>query len=366
MLIHLLLLGWIIMSGLYIYSTNKIGLKSKNKLFLFISFLFILLIASLRDTTVGLDTQVYISAYHRINENLNSWEKENWEKGYVILNILIGKISNNNEQIYLACVAAIILIGVGCFIIKNADNISAFFPVFLFVTLNHYLTSMVSLRQYTALAIGINSYTILKQDISKKSLIKSIILILLAMFFHKSALVLFIIPILFSLKNVNKKTIIISAIVGLIVYVFFFELMDFVMGILPGYSRYIINGNLKFQGVPFSNTYKVLLLLKIIVLILVFKQSPSLDENRELYILLALTVISSIISFLTMKVALVWRFGYYFDIFLIIFIPKAIKKIQGIPGFTEGCILLIGTVYYIYLLVVNTAGCVPYSFFSIQ
>lgn len=363
MAIHLALLIWVIASGLYVYSVKKAGQKQKNKIFLWTSFTAIMFITSMRDITVGLDTQVYISAYNNLNESTNSWEERNWEKGYVILNKIIGKMSNNNAQIYLACVAAIILIGIGYFIIKNSNDISTFFPVFLFLTLNHYFTSMVSLRQYTALAIGINSYTILKQDDSKKAQLKSVFLIFLSMLFHKSALVLLIIPILFKLKNVNKKTVLLTIVSGFVIFIFFSEIMSIIMKILPGYSSYIINGNIKFQGVPFGNTYKVLLILKIVVMVLVFKQSPKLEKNKELYILMVLTVISIIISFLTTKVALVWRFGYYFDIFLIIFIPKIIKRIQGMPGIAECCIILMGTVYYIYLLIVNTSGCVPYSFF---
>lgn len=360
---HIGLLIWIIVSAICIYSGDKISKKTKDKIFLSMSFIPIALIAALRNLGVGLDTSVYISVYHNLNMSVNSWEEQNWEKAYVLLNKIVGRLSNHNEQVYLGCVALIILIGIGYFILKNSEEISAFSPVFLFITLNHYLTSMVSLRQYSALAIGINSYTILKKDNSYKAIIKSIILIFISMLFHKSAFVLLVIPILFRLKEINRKTVFTIIIAGAFIFMFFFEVMDVLMWIFPEYAGYKTGGDVKFQGTTLGNTYKLLLLLKIFVMVLIFKLTPKLEINRELYILLVLTIISAIISTFTMRVALIWRMGYYFDIFLIILIPKMIRRIKDMQGLANLCVLLLGSAYYLYLLFVNTAGCVPYSFF---
>lgn len=162
MAVHIGLLIYICILG-YIFFKNGVS-KSGNRYFVIVSFIAIFLIQSMRGLDVGADTPAYIRGYLNINSLTSSWESQNWEKGYVLLNKIVGTITGNNPYWLLAIISAVILTGIGYFIIENTTPAqSAFWPVFFFVTLNHYLTSMVSLRQYCALAIGINIYTVLSR-----------------------------------------------------------------------------------------------------------------------------------------------------------------------------------------------------------
>ncbi len=363
MSVHIFLLMYICLVAVPIFMMKRLTYDLKKRLYVILAFIPMVFIAALRKETVGLDTLVYKNAYYAINGSTNSWEERNWEKGYVVLNKIVGFISNNNAQVFFGVVSCIILIGCGIFIIENSEDINTFLPVFLFVTLNNYFTSMVSLRQYCALAIGINSYTILKKDNSIKGYIKSLILIALALSFHNSAFVLLLVPALFVLKKIHRKFVVVTLLLGVFAYQFFNSIMNLLFKVFTGFARYTVNGNVKFEGVQLGKVYIVLLLVKIIIAIWVFCLNPDDKRNRELYILLVLNVVSVIISFLTMRVALVWRLGYYFDIMLILLLPKIIGRIRGIGILPHIVVLFAGVVYFIYLCYVNTAGCIPYLFY---
>ena len=363
MLIHIFLLIYICVVAIPVFNINRLSYSSRKIVYVILTFLPMIFIAGVRKETVGLDTVVYKEAYYKINSKINSWEAQNWEKGFVILNRVIGSISPINVQMFFACISAVIMFGCGIFIIRNSEDISTFFPVFLFVTLNNYFASMVSLRQYIALAIGINSYTILKKDSSSIGCIKSIVIILIAIAFHKSAFVLFTIPVLFCIKRINRKTVVFIALLGFLSYLFFNPLMDCLLRVFSGFARYKVNGNIKFEGVKFGKVYMVLLIVKIIIAVCIFTLNPSNKKNRELYILLILNIISIIISTLTTRVALVWRLGYYFDIMIILLLPKIIHRISGIKKMPEIVVFTSGIIYFMYLCIVNTSGCIPYLFY---
>lgn len=363
MAIHILLVFYICLIAIPVYSMKQLSYVSRKKLYVVLAFLPMVFIAAFRKVSVGLDTIVYRNAYYAISSSSNSWEEQNWEKGFVLVNKIIGAITHVNEQAFFGIISCIILIGCGIFIIENSEDIGTFFPVFLFVTLNNYFTSMVSLRQYCALAIGINSYTVLKRDNSLKGVVKSIIIILIAMSFHNSAFVLLTFPLLFMIKRITRKIVVFTAVAGVIVYQFFTVIMNLLFKIFTGFARYTVNGNVKFEGVKLGKVYIVLLMVKIIIAVCVFCLSEKEKENRELYILVVLNVVSVIISFLTMRVALVWRLGYYFDIMIILLLPKIINRIKGIEFIPHILTFAAGSIYFIYLCLVNTAGCVPYLFY---
>ena len=73
----------------------------------------------MRGLDVGADTPAYIRGYLNINSLTSSWESQNWEKGYVLLNKIVGTITGNNPYWLLAIISAVILTGIGYFIIEN-------------------------------------------------------------------------------------------------------------------------------------------------------------------------------------------------------------------------------------------------------
>lgn len=332
-------------------------------MFVICAFIPIFFIQTFRAEAVGLDTVSYIRGYYRINYVDGCWEAQNWEWGYVLLNRMIGKLTNCNVQFLFGAVSAVILIGVGCFILQNSGDKSVFWSVFFYITLNHYLTSMCSMRQYIAIAIGINIYTLLKKECSVRTYLASALLLALALAFHTSAFVLASVFIIFALKKVNRKTIVISTFLCIMAFLCFDEILDIFFIVFPKYYAYSQTRFSKFAGVALGNTYILFLLLKILVSGLVFTLNPVDKKNRELYILLLLSLFGAAVSIMTVKVMLVWRFGYYFDIFLLLLIPETVSRIRKIRPVLYLLLMAMGWMYYLFLLHANSAGCVPYGIF---
>lgn len=363
MITPVLLLIYVCILGVAFNLKGKQVSKERNRVFIIYSFFPIFLIQTLRAETVGLDTSAYVSGYYRINNVENCWESKNWEQGYVLLNRILGKLTNCNVQVLLGTLSAIILIGIGYFIYKNTEDGTVFWPVFFFITLNHYLTSMCSLRQYAAIAIGINIYTILKKKKSPKAYALSLILLITACMFHSTAFAFILIFLICMLKKVDKKIIVMSMIICIFPFMCFDLMLNIFFIVFPKYYAYFQMGHDKVAGISFGNTYILFLFLKLFVMGLVFTLDTSNNRNRELYILVFLSLIGAVISIMTIRIALVWRFGYYFDIFLILLIPKIVQRVKRGKFILYFMLILVGWSYYIYLLYTNGAGCVPYTFF---
>ena len=115
----------------------------------------------------------------------------------------------------------IILLGFGYFIYQNSSN--TFWPVFLFITLDHMFVSMYSLRQYCAIAISINIYTILRKGTSVKAYIKAVTLLIIAMMFHTTAIICVLFIAVFMLGKISKNRILLFVLTGLLAT--FFSIM---------------------------------------------------------------------------------------------------------------------------------------------
>lgn len=361
--IHVALLAGICILGGVVYY-NGISDK-KNKIFLFLSFLLVVLVQGLRRYDVGVDTITYVKGFHNIINLQDSWEENSWEILYVLLNKCVGFITQ--QYIFLLIiVSGIIIGGVFFFIYQNIDNkTSAFWPVFLFVALNHYLTSMVSLRQYCALAIGINIYEILFSERKKYShkYIKSILLLIIAMQFHTTAFCLIFLILLSLVKKINKTNICGIFIADLILLVAFDSILNILFQIFPKYQFYQDSNHMKFHASEFATVDLVLMILKLSICAIAFTLDQKKDTTQKLYRLVAISFVAIGISFTATQVQLMWRFSYYFDVFLILLIPEFIKHLRREKCIAYGSVLLGGWAYYVYLLVTNKAYCVPYYFF---
>ena len=360
MFIHITVLLFVCIVGMYFYWTPCRKKKNANIYFVSICMLPIWIIQTIRAETVGIDTPSYVRSFSVINQKGLSWEELNWEKGYVLLNRLVWFLFGNNYHFLLGMVSFIILLGIGYFILNNTQNSETFWAMFLFVTLNHYLTSMVSLRQYCAIAIGINAFTILDKKKCFKNYIFASLICILALMFHNSAIVFVCVLLPSFFKRVNKK--IFLSIVGISVLVFCsIDKIIQIMGlILPSYRVYQYGAHELSAGVQFANSYIILLMGKVLLIVLVFCLNEK--EAKSIYNLSLYMLVGIFCSLLTTKMAVFFRLTYYFDIYLIIYIPKVLGKLSGIKirrGFFA-LVFILAIVYYIYTLYTNCSKCVPY------
>lgn len=358
MTVHIALLIYTSFVGAFIYRKRPYT-KDKKKSFLFLTFLAIWLIQALRGESVGLDTDQYTLAFIRVRYGRYSGR---WEFLFSLLMKILSK-SFESPQILFIISSFLIISGIFIFIYYNVDDWkTAFWPVFLFIVLTQYFSTMNLIRQSLAMAVGCNVYTVLRRNQSKNRFIISAVLIALATLFHSSGLVcaLLVLPFVITIK---RKTIVVGTFVTLgILNLFPYVLRGFLM-ILPRYSRYI-GGRLDTAGS--SGVYNLIGLIEFLIIVFcLLCFDPEKEENKEVYRLSFVILFSLALIIMQRRISLAMRLGYYFELFLILLIPEFVQRWNvrlRLP--LKMGIYLLGWAYFIYQMTVSSArGCVPYVFF---
>lgn len=185
--------------------------------------------------------------------------------------------------------------------------------IFLFLTIiGSFFMQMNLIRQY--LSIYTLFFSILYLLDGKK--IKFVLLVIIASFFHKSAIIFLPIYILRKLlkrrylKSKYYILLLVSLVIGFsnIAYVFFKEIVVY----LPNYSNYI---NSEYMGKEIHITAKISKLLVVPILLLSIKYKKKLSENEEILYNLGFLSFCLKICFLFSELAS--RVGEIFTIFTI-------------------------------------------------
>lgn len=359
MIIHVILLVFITIFGILVFR-NKPYSKKKNRLFVIVSFFAIFLIQSLRNISVGWDTIDYVNAFHLVRHGLFS---RSWELFFRLLLFITARISASH-QLFLALCSLLILFGIGYFIVENIDeDQSAFWPVFLFIVLTQYFSSMNLLRQSLAISFSCNIYTVLRRGKTKKNIIIAIALTIVAFLFHRSSLVVVLLFIPFFI-TLNRKIIIIAFATSLSTYFLFPVILNLFFSFFPSYSGYM-GGS--FDRASASGYYVLIGFLELFMGILIFLfLNPRKEKNYNCYILLVIVVYSFALIVAQRRISLAIRLGYYFELFLILLIPEFVSKWKNAATriYFKAGMYLFGWGYFIYSMTESNArGCVPYTFF---
>lgn len=359
MAVHVCLLLYTSVLGAFIFR-EKPYTKKKNRRFVIFSFLAVFLVQSLRGVNVGLDTDQYVLAFHYAH---NGFYSSTWEPIFMLLIRFTSKLTEH-EQFFLAICSFLILIGLGIFIVENTeDHESSFWPVFLFVVLTQYFSTMNLLRQSLAMAAGCNIFTVLKRGTDIKHLITAALLVFVSYLCHRSGLILAILAIPFFIK-INKKIILIEFLAGLSSYYAYPIVLRVFLIILPLYIRYI-GGRLDLAGS--SGVYFLFAAIEILMMTLyLIYINPDENKNRNSYRELFIVLISFALIVLQKRISLAMRLGYYFELFLILLIPEFINKWSKTSTriMIKMVLYILGWAYFIYSMTISNArGCVPYTFF---
>lgn len=356
MRIYILLYLYIILLSAVFYNTAATSMG--KKLFLGFAFIPMFLIQALRGYTIGVDTEGYINHYHIIgNMGWNSLDftYNGFEPGYILLNKVVAFLSGNSATIFLTVVSGIIMVGFSIFIYYNSSNVML--STMLFLALNHFFTSMVSLRQYIAIAILINSFYFFR----KRRLGMMLLLCATSFLFHKSSIIFSALILgLYFIKLTRYKILLLIGI-ELTGAVCFPSLLALALRILPKYNYYFIfiQNFMESMGIGKIRIIYLFLEIALIGIILVVKKYG----NRDFYALAIITSVAAVSILLQGKIPLLWRLAYYFEVYLIIFIPNIFYKKTSNSYLYKISILFAITIFYAYLLWTNAAEIVPYRTF---
>lgn len=172
----------------YWFGANKNARNRKS--YLFFMFSIILLVACLRDTTVGTDLKYYYSKYYPQFAYV-SWDSlqsvtisGDWEWGFCAFCKLLCAISTD-VRLFIAATSVVSIIPYAIFIEKNSKDVV--FSTALYLGYHMFSMNLSGIRQAMAVGIILCGIEFLKQ----KKTLKFCIVVILAMLFHTSASICF-------------------------------------------------------------------------------------------------------------------------------------------------------------------------------
>ncbi|SDN95429.1 EpsG family protein [Acetanaerobacterium elongatum] len=288
--------------------------KQKNLIFLGISFVMLVVIASLR-YEVGDDYYNYMMVFNSIkNTPLTGAITYNYEPGFFLWCKLIQLFTPHFQWFYaLSAIATTAL--VFWFIYKESKL--PFLSVYLYMTLMFYYWSLSLMRQIFAAAIC----TLSIKFIREKKFIPFLLIVLAAASFHKSALIM--LPIFFIAQiKFNWKSVSILGGAALLCFIFANDIMSFVVNLLGSAytdaSKYA-QGSLIIYGIFPTFVFIAAWCFK--------KKLLEQDPTNNVY--LNFMFYSCVISLFIARVFIVERFAVYFFLSSIVLIPNMIMTLKA-------------------------------------
>lgn len=350
-------------------------IKGYETIYLVIIFSILTLISGFRHYEVGLDTLNYINYFKYINSNSlsMSFEHVRLENGYVLFNYIIGKLTNNPQSIILVS-ACFINFSFAKTISKYSENVVVSTVIFIIF---FFQSSMNGMRQYIAFAIFLLSI----KYILKKDYLKYTIMIIIASFFHSSAIILLIFALL-TFGNImnNDKILILFSIISLFLMNYFNTILEIFVRIFPMYNRLLISS---YYTSSSQISYLWLAIYFILLVISIFQmkriqisndtdfERNKINVNYKTF--LVVWQLFFIISYIfANELWIANRIMIYFKPVLIFIIPSIIKDAR--VNFKKS---LLGTVIILFMITViivwsytmfieDPHGVMPYRFYKID
>lgn len=367
--------------GLMLYGgcANHNLTNKRKKRYIVFSFACLAIISMLRSYNVGRDLQAhYYKTFLRVvNMDWNNLFTLGYENGYLVFYKIISMFTSDGQ--WMIAIHALIVIGItGWFIYRNSENVVM--STFLFITTNTWFMYMNIMRQVMAVNIVLIALEIWKKKEWKiKRYILYALLVLLAMQFHSSAFIAFIIPI-FDYLPFKRKHILISTIVMIASFALYNQLFKAVSLLQIGKRDYTEFYSSSGEAINIISLYFVFIYALIFIIgtvsLVYYKgeenQSSNLNVTDEsgfsnsfiLYMVLILVVC----RITGLKINIMARMTYYFLPFVYILLPRAIASFRNYNNkkIVKYGIYVLMTAAFVWLTYRSAAsmyGTVPYQFF---
>ncbi len=309
------------------------GSRRNDLIYLCVVTAVMILMASLRADTVGIDYEMYANyfqsvANHDLSYLISAENPYRIEFGFSLLNYLVSLVTNHT-YVFMA-VVAVLTIGLRAVAIYRYSS-SAWISVFTFVAFGFFGYTMCTLRQEIAISILLFAIPFLQ----KKKLVPYILLVLLAASFHKSVLIL--IPIYF-LANlpVNWKSLVIYGVGTGLILIFSWPIINFVTKFVYQFYIETEQGRYYLMGRDAKTA-----LIPIVVFIAAYcLKKRLLNRNPQNAVLLNFTMYAAFLFILTIKHFIFQRVALIFFPAIIYLLPEIVCSVQVDPEKTEELTLL--------------------------
>ena len=352
-----------ILSLILAYFLSEISSESnRKKWFCILSALFLIAISGLRSITLGYDTENYINGFHSSSntswgEYFNSFviryfttNYEERDPGILFVEKLIG-LFTNNDQLFLTFIAIICIVPISKFIYSRTNSRNGALLAFTYYVYFYYsYIPNSAIRQSVALSVLLLAYYYLE----KSKVIPSLIAVVFASFFHKTALFFVLLVFLHRLK-LNKVFFKYCFAIFIIFLVFYQQLSPYVTQLFGGvYSEYA--SSYFFSEHQRSYTFIIFLtLIYVITLVPVFKGYEGGGEKIKL-LYLGSGMAFVLTPFMLIEPA-VLRITVYFAVCNFVLIPHSIQLYK--PQYSKIIYLSI----FLLLVFMGVYSWDPYYFF---
>lgn len=314
--------------------------KNRKKIYLIFAILPLLFLSASRSINIGNDTITYHNLYfwsrqYSLEEFIMNY-KGRWELGFLYLNKFLSVLFSNPQALIFIS-SMYIYIVLGWFLNKYSNN--AFYSLFLFITMRYYFFFFSNIRQSIAIATLLIAFDFLV----KEKNIKFILAVIIAYFFHTTAIV-FLFALVIKIIPIRKSILIVASATSFFLFLIWKKIMPLINTYLPvkyqnyeNTSYYLESGNLA----NYLN-FLVILLITIICLYIFYKNKKIVLENKKLTkIYFYFPVVASSLALLSTQFGMFARVQYYFSFFFVIILPNMLNKL---PSKEEKIIIYLVTI----------------------
>lgn len=368
--------------GLMLYGAckNHNTTNRRRKIYTFVAFACLALVAMLRSYNVGRDLQShYYKTFLRVvNMDWNNLFTLGYENGYLVFYKLISTFTDNGQ--WMIAIHALFVIGItGWFIYRNSENVVM--STFLFITTNTWFMYMTMMRQAMAVCIVLIALEIWKRkDWKIKRYVLYVAIVILAMQFHSSAFIAFFMPI-FDFLPFKRKHIFISTLVMIASFALYNQMFKAVSFLQIGkrdYTEFYSSSGEAINKISLYFVFVYVLIFAIGTLSLVYYNKKMENQSSGLAVtdesgfsnsfLLYMVLILAVCRITGLKINIMARMTYYFMPFVYVLLPRSINCFQNINNkkivkLTMYFFMTAAFIWLTYSSAASMYGTVPYQFF---
>lgn len=292
---------------------NKDMQKTLTVFFMSIIAINLILLLALRSTSVGIDTLSYRLRFNLFRQaNWSFIQSNSQEKGFSLLIRAIGSYTDNFQWFLFVC-AVLSIVPVMVVITKYSKL--PFLSVMLFLSFEFYSFLFSGIRQGLAVSLCFGAYHFLR----KKQIIPYLLLVLVAVQFHKTAYI-FLPAYLVNFIKPGKYSYLFFGILYLAVALFKSPMYNYFQQTFYSHQHYELSQTTAFIW--------PLILTLIGVVTLVFSEEIIKKDPRDITVVF-LICIAVVLSQFTLLGSNAKRAASFYSIFLILAIPCIIEAIEN-------------------------------------
>lgn len=353
MVLYLFVAVWpLIVYEIYIrYRLRVRNMVCSKEVYIILAMLPMFIMLGFRGPDMGADTGVYLKNFENtmnmsLSEAINS---SRMETGYIIFVKFLGTYITKNPLVYQVICVSIYFVGLYSFLKEQEEN-DVFLFLYFFCTLGLFTFMFTGVRQCIAMSICLFSYKYVK----KEKLLKFILCILLAYFFHKSAL-LFLAVYFISKRRITMYNVLVY---GALVY-----LSTIYLELIQNWFNDQWEYEYSIESTGSGSVF--LLILIILTLFSIACSYPLKSMNKNVLSLMNINFITLFFWILRIWTRVAERPSYYFLFFTCALIANRLNYIESGRKRTlyKFCIISFTLLLYVYRMKTNFSSLIPYDFY---